>query len=100
MIINTMEVIRAVRNVTSFTVAGFKRRFSPASRIEPKAPTPAASVGVAHPKKIDPSTRKIRNIGGRSVRTTMRANCIMGMAASLRSIMGARLGLARQIAPM
>ena len=34
-----------------------------ANIIDPKAPTPAASVGVATPAKIEPRTKKIRKIG-------------------------------------
>ena len=35
-----------------------------ANIIEPKAPTPAASVGVAYPAKIEPKTKTINAIGG------------------------------------
>ena len=39
-----------------------------ASSVAPKAPTPAASVGVAAPVKIEPSTAAIKNIGGIKLR--------------------------------
>ena len=35
-----------------------------ANKIAPSAPIPAASVGVATPNKIDPSTETISSIGG------------------------------------
>ena len=38
--------------------------FKIANSIDPKAPTPAASVGVAKPAKIDPNTKIINAIGG------------------------------------
>ena len=37
----------------------------------PRAPTPAASVGVAMPPIIDPSTTKIKVAGGRRVLITL-----------------------------
>ncbi len=41
-----------------------KRRLPIASRIEPSAPTPDASVGVAQPAKMLPSTSVISSAGG------------------------------------
>ena len=42
----------------------FKSLLSNASKAAPAAPTEADSVGVAIPRKIDPKTASIKNIGG------------------------------------
>jgi len=63
---NTIEVIRAVFTTTSRKVASDIRQRSVASTIAPTAPTDAASVGVAMPPRIDPSTAVISISGGTS----------------------------------
>ena len=50
----------------------FRRLFQAASASAPAEPVPPASVGVAKPPKIEPSTTKISAAGGRKLRSTMR----------------------------
>ncbi len=57
-------VVSAVFTHTSFSTAGRRRRLAAASSIVPIAPTPEASVAVAMPKKIEPSTARISPAGG------------------------------------
>ena len=58
--------VNADLSVTSFITLKFNLLFKIASNIEPKAPTPAASVGVAKPANIEPNTNKIKKIGGKN----------------------------------
>ncbi len=58
-------VVRVVSCSTSRITRASSWRFTSASSNAPKAPTPAASVGVATPMKILPSTARIRKAGGR-----------------------------------
>ena len=63
----TMALVSAEFSMTSFIAFMLSRLLNHASRIAPKAPTPAASVGVAQPAKIEPSTSTIRKVGGRKL---------------------------------
>ena len=63
-IIKTIEVIFKVCNKVSFKILKLRLPLNVAKINAPKAPTPAASVGVAAPLRIEPSTNKISKIGG------------------------------------
>ena len=63
-IMNTMAVISAVVSTASVKFFRFKLLLLIARRIAPNAPTPAASVGVAIPRSIEPSTDEINANGG------------------------------------
>ena len=62
--------------------------FKKASMIAPRAPTPAASVGVATPAKMEPRTAKIRKSGGNTLAKKSRT-----VTDSWSFIAGANLGL-------
>ena len=66
-IVNTMVVTKAVLLLASFISSILNFLKYKHISIEPTAPTPAASVGVAIPKIIDPKTIKINKIGGSRV---------------------------------
>ena len=57
-------VVRVVSVRASLTTSRDNLPAIQVNTTAPNAPTPAASVGVARPKKMDPSTAKIRRIGG------------------------------------
>ena len=59
-----MAPVKADLSVTSLRTLKLNLLFNIANIIDPKAPTPAASVGVAYPANIDPNTKNIRAIGG------------------------------------
>ncbi len=61
---NIIAQVSAERSVTLFKTERVNLLLNIASIIDPNAPTPAASVGVATPANIDPNTKKIRKIGG------------------------------------
>ena len=61
---NTIDVTLAVPWATSRKRVKFRRPLRAASKIAPHAPTPAASVGVAAPARIEPNTAIIKQIGG------------------------------------
>ena len=61
-----MLVTCAVRRTTSPMVSRLRRRCHAASAVAPTAPTPAASVGVASPARIEPSTSTISSSGASS----------------------------------
>ena len=67
-----MPEVKAVRSQTSFSTSQVSFLLKIASSSEPKPPTPAASVGVAQPAKIEPSTMVIRNTGGRKPFSSIR----------------------------
>jgi hypothetical protein len=52
------------------------------------APTPAASVGVAMPKKMDPSTPSMSIMGGTRDFMTILNSCMLVMAARSSLLMG------------
>ena len=56
-------VVRVVSVRASLTTSRDSLRPSKVNTTAPNAPTPAASVGVARPKKMDPSTAKSRGSG-------------------------------------
>ena len=63
-IINTMAVISVVVSTASDKFFLVRLLLLSANIIAPKAPTPAASVGVAIPRRIEPSTDEINTKGG------------------------------------
>ena len=60
----TIAVISVVVSTASEIFFLFKLPLLRAKNIAPRAPTPAASVGVAIPKRIEPSTEVMRTKGG------------------------------------
>ena len=66
-IIKTIDVISVVLCTAEVRFSRFKLPLLKASPIAPRAPTPAASVGVAIPIKMDPKTATIRTKGGSRV---------------------------------
>ena len=60
----TIDVIRVVVRMTSFSTASASWPRKAASSIAPTAPTAADSVGVAIPPKIEPSTAAMSRAGG------------------------------------
>jgi transglutaminase/protease-like cytokinesis protein 3 len=71
---NSIPPVSAERLQTSRKFAQVSCRLNAASRIEPEGAHARASVGVAKPAKIDPSTITIRKIGGRKLRKTIAQN--------------------------
>ena len=65
---NIIAPVRADLSVTSFKTEKDNLLLKIAKIIEPKAPTPAASVGVANPANIEPKTNNIRPMGGKPPR--------------------------------
>ena len=71
-------VVLDVSSMTSLIITGRLRApFDQARSIAPAAPTPAASVGVANPKKILPRTASIKKAAGtialKSIHTAARS---------------------------
>ena len=60
----TIDVSRIVESMACSTSGHVKRRCSAARTIAPTAPMAPASVGVARPSPMVPSTRKIRTMEG------------------------------------
>ena len=62
---------------TACNIFRFRDRFINASNIAPRAPTLAASVGVATPPSMEPRTATMRITGGSKplIRATNRADC-------------------------
>jgi hypothetical protein len=61
---NTSALVSAALSIIAFRSLSFSLPLNQASTSAPAAPTPAASVGVAQPPKIDPSTSTMRKDGG------------------------------------
>ena len=70
-------VVLDVSSMTSLTTGRLRAPFDQARSIAPAAPTPAASVGVANPKKILPRTASIKKAAGtmalKSIHTAARS---------------------------
>jgi hypothetical protein len=71
-IIITSPVMRAVAVAALCVICQLRRRLSAARTHAPTAPTAPASVGVAMPKKMLPSTAKISSTGGTMACSTRR----------------------------
>ena len=84
-IVKTMVVTKAVLLLASFKSSILNFLKYKHISIEPIAPTPAASVGVAIPKIIDPKTIKISKIGGRTALVTTMVFTIL-IGASIFSL--------------
>ena len=93
---NTMALVNAEELITSFSTAMLKRLFVIARMIAPRLPTPEASVGVAQPAKIEPSTRAMRKAGGTKPLMTICRVSFSSSAASLPLTAGASEGLIKQ----
>ena len=89
----TIEVRRVVTSMVPIRVLRSRRRLMAASNIAPTAPKAPASVGVAMPAKIDPSTARIRNSGGIITSTTRRARSLRFFARASSGNAGAAFGL-------
>ena len=76
------------------------RPLNQASRMAPRLPTPAASVGVAQPPKMEPSTSVMRNTGGRKLLPIMRQNSARLLGPTSAGSGGARSGLRKLATPM
>ena len=59
----------------------------------PNAPTAAASVGVATPNRMLPSTEAIKMASGKNEVASILITCEKGILASSAEILGANLGL-------
>jgi hypothetical protein len=81
----TIEVMRIVDSMPCRTSVQVSRRFNAARAMAPTAPMAPASVGVARPMKIVPSTRKIRTTDGTIPRRTLRHS---GQPDSVRASAG------------
>ena len=77
-----------------------KRLLPIASRMEPSAPTPDASVGVAQPAKMLPSTSPINSAGGTKLRTTSLIVSSSPPTLPLAAMRGARRGHTKQAMTM
>ena len=65
----TIEVAFSVAIAASLTFTQLSRRLSAQTMSAPKVPMPAASTGVAMPKKMTPRTRRMRKIGAMVLRS-------------------------------
>ena len=65
-----MDVVLAALSTTSLKTFIDSCFLKNAKKIAPRAPTPADSVGVANPARIDPKTEIIRIKGGNSALNT------------------------------
>ena len=77
-----MALVLAVRKTDSRSTGRFRRRYASASSAPPIAPMAAASLGVARPKAIDPSTAAIITASGKKeaisiLKISMRAHVSM-----------------------
>jgi hypothetical protein len=67
---HTIAEVRAVRNTASLSRVQVKARYAMARTMAPRAPMAAASLGVASPKRIAPSTDRIRMASGKNACTS------------------------------
>ncbi|MNV58990.1 hypothetical protein D3C71_1513890 [compost metagenome] len=63
---HTIALVLAVRNTDSRSTGRFRRRYASASKAPPMAPMAAASLGVARPKTMEPSTAAIITAKGKN----------------------------------
>ena len=90
----TIVVSLVVPAHASRSTAMDMRPRAPARTIAPTDPIAPASVGVATPAKIDPSTMRIRSSGGSITTTTRRRSPRQGMSVISGGRAGAASGLA------
>ena len=90
---NSIAPVSAERSQTSRNTGQVRLPLNSASRTEPPAPTPAASVGVAQPANIEPSTNAIRKIGGTKLLTIISQNSPRVSGPCSSGSGGARCGL-------
>ena len=96
---NTSALVSAELSMTSLSIFMLRRLFQAASASAPAEPVPPASVGVAKPPKIEPSTTKISAAGGRKLRSTMRHISPLVFGPMVDMSGGARCGLANARIP-
>ena len=89
----TIEVTDKVEVITACKVSLFNCLLAKAIIPAPNAPIPAASVGVAIPNRIEPSTKTINNKGG-----TKLFNSSIKCSGSLFLALGVHSGLKIPIA--
>ena len=87
-----MQVILRVLSRASVRTARENFRYIIDMRIEPKAPSAAASVGAASPIMIEPRTAKIMSTGGTSATSVMRIFTAKGGSSGERGRRGPALG--------
>ena len=88
----TMIVRRVVSAMAAFSVLTDRRRCRAASPMAPSAPKEPASVGVATPAKMLPSTTRISTKGGSIEPTTRRSSSVPGMSRNSSGMAGAASG--------
>ncbi len=69
-----MALARQAERMASLAMSSLSRPLSQAMTNEPSTPTPALSVAVAQPAKIEPSTTTIRKVIGNRPRHIVRQN--------------------------
>ena len=104
---NTVEPIRinstkddnfAVASNACFSKGNCKRRLNHANNSAPVAPMAPPSVGVAMPRKIVPSTKKINNNGGTKVAAACNAKRLPRRVRAARGSAGASVGFTKESA--
>ena len=71
MIMKTMDMVRPEECKTLLSIGKVNLFPIIANNVAPKAPTAPASLGVAHPIKIEPLIRTIRATGGKKAFNTI-----------------------------
>ena len=87
---NTIAVVCTVDWPMSASTGRDRRPRAAANASAPRAPTPAASVGVAKPPRMEPSTATMSRIGGAKLRASSSARA--PARARSRRAAGARAG--------
>src|SRR5687768_7666684 len=90
---NTIEMVRAELWQTVSIILKFIRPHIHASKMAPAAPTAPASLGVAHPNRIEHLIRPIRNTGGKKARHNSGSILPLGTASRSGGSGGASEGL-------
>ena len=94
--IKTNELIFTVVIAASEIFLRFRSLLYKAKIAAPAAPTEADSVGVATPRKIDPRTAKIKNIGGITSNRAFFHISALGLSEILRgNLSGCNLAVKR-----
>ncbi len=96
----TIELVSADDSMISRSDLRESAPFQAASTRAPAQPTPAASVGVAHPRKIEPSTSETSSTGGKKLRTIIAASAPAPLGPSSAGIGGAISGFRKEMTPI
>jgi len=94
------DLLHALQVITARSAGMLKRLLPIASRMEPSAPTPDASVGVAQPAKMLPSTSVMRKVGGRKLLRIMLQNSAAFFGPTSAGSGGASPGFQKLSAPI